>query len=56
MLLLDVYYRNKGKPLYFGHAMRFIFFLYGACCPWLIGGNENYAPLGYRKFNDGFLI
>lgn len=48
MLLADVFARYNGKPLFFGHAMRFLFFIYGACCPWLLGGNENYAPLGYR--------
>jgi hypothetical protein len=52
MLLIDVYYRYKGEPRYFAHALRFIFFIYGACCPWLLGGNENYAPDGYRGLGD----
>lgn len=52
MLLADCFARYKGTPLYFGHALRFIFFIYGACCPWLLGGNEDYAPLGYRDLGD----
>jgi len=50
MLLADVVARYKGTPLYFAHALRFIFFIYGSCCPWLLGGNEDYAVLGYRNF------
>ena len=34
------------------HTLRFAIFTYGACCPWLLGGNEDYAPLGYRGWND----
>ena len=52
MLLADAFCRYKQKPLYFGHAMRFLFFVYGSCCPWLLGGNENYAPKGYRGVMD----
>jgi hypothetical protein len=52
MLLSDVFARYNGKPRYFAHALRFIFFIYGACCPWLLGGNENYAPNGYRDLGD----
>jgi hypothetical protein len=52
MLLADVFGRYHGKPRYFAHALRFIFFIYGACCPWLLGGNENFAPNGYRDLGD----
>lgn len=52
MLLADVFSRWRGKPLFFGHALRFAFFIYGACTPWLLGGNQNYAPMGYRDAND----
>jgi len=56
MLLLDVKARYNGTPLNYAHALRFIFFIYGSCCPWLLGGNENYAPAGYRGFNDNIFF
>jgi hypothetical protein len=53
MTAFDILYRwLYGKPLYLMHTLRFAIFTYGACCPWLLGGNENYVPLAYRGWND----
>jgi len=53
MIVFDIWYRYQyGKPMYYMHTLRFAIFTYGACCPWLLGGNEDYAPLGYRGWND----
>lgn len=52
MILIDCIFRYFGKPLYFMHTLRFAIFVYGACCPWLLGGNENSSPLGYRGLGD----
>lgn len=52
MLLGDCLSRYYGKPLHYTHVLRYAIFVYGACCPWLLGGNENYAPGSYRGWND----
>ena len=42
MIVFDIWYRYKyGNPMYFMHTLRFAIFTYGACCPWLLGGNED---------------
>ncbi len=52
MCLGDCLARYYGKPLHYTHTLRFAIFVYGACCPWLLGGNNNQTPGGYRGFND----
>lgn len=52
MIFIDCIFRYFGKPLYFMHTLRFAIFVYGACCPWLLGGNENASPQGYRGLGD----
>jgi hypothetical protein len=52
MIFIDCIFRYFGKPLYFMHTLRYAIFVYGACCPWLLGGNENYWPLAYRGLGD----
>ena len=48
MCLGDCLSRYYGKPLHYTHVLRWAIFIYGACCPWLLGGNENFAPGSYR--------
>jgi hypothetical protein len=52
MLCVDLICRYYGVKLYWMHVLRFCIFVYGACCPWLLGGNNNHAPQGYRGFMD----
>jgi hypothetical protein len=52
MIGYDCYSRYHGKPCHYTHVLRYCIFVYGACCPWLLGGNNNYAPKGYRGWND----
>lgn len=53
MMIYDVYSRYKcGRPLNYMHALRNAIFVYGASTPWLIGGYKNFAPFGYREWND----